>query len=336
MLHYLPSYLFMAILVHLGIARNLGVSAEHDRCSASVCLDSTQAIGTHAPIDGSSLIQLPLAGTISKPVLLMEESPQALQRTEICAALKNRKFKFEDDVCGGIEYTTADMMQVFDVEQAYWAKQGDRNPWWAVLTNFEQGAKVPIDRQLEFFKTGKDTIDKMLPMAQAFGILKKEWIAKATALDFGCGLGRMSNALASVGFGKVICVDQAKSFLDAGKESLTKLSGQGVVVADVSDRVKFLQSAPDLLCVQEASSIDFVHSIITLQHMKPMLQVAYVEQLCDVLRPGGAGYFQIPTLVTDYHHNTHDLHCNLHSEGDTMMMHYTPENEVKKHLSSSC
>mmetsp|Transcript_93135 Transcript_93135/g.178902 ORF Transcript_93135/g.178902 Transcript_93135/m.178902 type:complete len:358 (-) Transcript_93135:111-1184(-) len=328
MLHYLSKYLFVAVLVRQG------VSTEHDRCSTSACLDTTQAIGVHSPIDGSSLIQLPLAGTISKPPLirlpLMEESPHALKRTEICAALKNRKFKFEDDVCGVMQYNTADMLQVFDIEQTYWAEQGVQNPWWAVLTGFEKGAEVPIDRQLEFFQTGKDDVDKMLPMAQAFGILKKEWIAKATALDFGCGLGRMSNALASVGFRKVICVDQARSFLDAGEESLTKLSGQGVVVADVSDRVKFLQSAPDLLCVQEASSIDFVHSIITLQHMKPMLQVAYVEQLCDVLSPGGAGYFQIPTFIKGTDLNTH---CNLHSEGNIMMMHYTPEDEVRRHLS---
>lgn len=256
-------------------------------------------------------------------------------RYKTCAVFGNREFEFQDDVCGTVaqKYKIADMLNSFHIEQAYWAEQGFQNPWWAVDTNFVKGkeSEYPTERKLSFYKGGVDTLNQMLPKAQALGLLKKDWIARATALDFGCGLGRMSNALASAGFQKVKCVDQAQSFLDAGEDSLTKLAGQGVVPADVASRLEFVQSAPDLLCKEAPSSIDFVHSVITLQHMKPMLQMAYVEQFCDVLRPGGVGYFQIPTFLKK---QRKDTHCSLLSDRKEMMMHYTPKDEVERHLTS--
>lgn len=266
----------------------------------------------------------------SEPVAAQSSlvSSHSQSRTKTCAALEGRAFEFQDDMCGTEHYKVADMLEAFQIEQAYWAEQGTTNPWWAVDTQFPQGAVYPLERQLKFYAGGVRDVNKMMPLMHSVGLFKKAWLAQATALDFGCGLGRMSNALASVGFAKVMCVDQAHSFLDTAKKSLTKLAGQGVVVADVASRVEFVQSDPDLLCRQKPSSIDFVHSIITLQHMKPMLQVAYIEQLCDVLRPGGVGYFQIPTFIQ----STPDVHCKLQSETKAMMMHYTSDGEVERHL----
>lgn len=261
------------------------------------------------------------------------DAASTMKASKSCALLDQRKFQFTDAVCGTMEYDVSSMLKAFNIEQAYWSQQGSQNPWWAVLTNQAKGAAIPVEKQLEFYASGVRSVNSMFPMAQKYGLLKADSIPKATALDFGCGLGRMSNALVAKGFEKVICVDQAKTFLDAAKQSLTSLAGQGAVAADVADKVEFVQSAPDLLCTVPPASVDFVHSIITLQHMKPMLQVAYIEQLCDVLREGGAGYFQIPTFIVANSDN-HDQHCNLQSEVKTMMMHYTPIGEVTKHLNA--
>jgi len=245
--------------------------------------------------------------------------------------MENRQFEFKDDVCGAAKHMIADMLKAFHVEQAYWAGQGIQNPWWAVDTGFQQGtlSEFPTEQKIKFYAAGDEVLKRVLPKVQDLGLLKKDSISQGTALDFGCGLGRMSNALALSGFKKVKCVDQAQTFLDAAQQSLTELAGQGVVVGDVANRVSFLKSAPDLLCVQPQSSIDFVHSAMTLQHMKPVLQMAYVEQLCDVLRSGGAGAFEIPTFI---HNTAKDRHCDLFHEVNKMMMHYTPQDEVTKHL----
>merc|ERR1719160_1674470 len=125
----------------------------------------------------------------------------------------------------------------------------------------------------------------------------------------------MSNALASFGFKETICVDQAQSFLDEAQRSLTNLAGQGEVLQNFTGRVRFVQSAPDLLCEVEPGTVDFAHSVITLQHMKPMLQVAYVEQLCDSLRKGAYGVFQIPVEI---YGADKEQHCDISTEHFTM------------------
>jgi SAM-dependent methyltransferase len=263
------------------------------------------------------------------------ESPRGTQlmHSRICNAMKDRSFHYNDDVCGKQSNTIDDMMTAFGVEQAYWSEQGTYNPWWAVVTHDEfNGMDIPTEKQLKFYTTGVETLEQMLPQLQALGYMSSDKMAKSDALDFGCGLGRMSNALISAGFKKVKCVDQAKSMLDTAKDSLTKLAGQGVVAKDAANRIEFVQSGPDLLCKVAPGSVDFVHSIITLQHMKPQLQTAYIEQLCEALRPTGVGYFQIPTYI-DW--NNHEVHCSMKQEQSMMMMHYTPRAEVERHLKSS-
>jgi len=247
----------------------------------------------------------------------------------MCALIEGRSFEFRDDMCGTRTFAIADMMTAFQTEQEYWAGQGTTDPWWAVDTAFPHGEVYPRQRKLEFYKAGVDTWNDEFVKVKAAGLLKPGWTAQKTALDFGCGLGRMSNALAAIGFQTVKCLDQASTFLDAARQNLGELAGQGVVVSDVAERVVFVRSEPDLLCVEPPASVDFVHSTITLQHMKPHLQMAYVEQLCDLLRGGGAGVFQIPTFI---HNTDKEGHCSLTQEYGGMAMHYTPQAEVERHL----
>jgi SAM-dependent methyltransferase len=254
--------------------------------------------------------------------------------TGVCDAMADRNFDYKDEVCGTQHHKIDDMMTAFKIEQDWWSQQGTENPWWAVLTGEQKGNEIPVEKQLEFYASGVENLQKTLPKLQALGFMQAAKIEDSVALDFGCGLGRMSNALVSAGFKKVKCVDQAQSFLDVGQDTLTKLSGQGLapIAKDVIDRVEFVQSGPDLLCRVQPGSVDFVHSIITLQHMKPMLQTAYIEQLCEALATGGSGFFQIPTFIKN---TPEEDHCFLEKEQSTMMMHYTPRAEVEKHLQSS-
>merc|ERR1712217_302370 len=116
-----------------------------------------------------------------------------------------------------------------------------------------------------------------------------------TAVDFGCGLGRMGHGLKSVGFERVFCVDQSPAMLKYAKESLTEFAGKGPVQpADMIKKIEFVRSGPDLTCNVKPGIANFVHSIITLQHMKPQLQVSYVEQFCDLLMPGAAPISKSP------------------------------------------
>ena len=120
-------------------------------------------------------------------------------------------------------------------------------------------------------------------------------------------------------------------FLTEAKKTLTEFGGRGVIPRNVTNHISFLESGPDLSCAVKPGSVDFVHSILTLQHMKPQLQVVYIEQLCDALKPNGTGYFGIPVDINAYNRDR-STHCDLMQEKQDMMMHYTEEKEVVRHL----
>jgi len=247
----------------------------------------------------------------------------------ICAGHEKRQFELRDSFCGNTTYDLGDCMKAFADEQAYWSQQGSSNPWWAVLTNQPKGVDIPLEAKLDFYKSGLRAVQIMEQQLGTHDI-KPVWAGRA--LDLGCGLGRMSNALSTLGFQEVFCVDQAKTFLIEAQRSLSELEGQGVVPKGVSSTIKFLHSDPDLSCQVQPGTVDFVHSVITLQHMVPQLQVAYMEQMCDALRPNGIGYFGIPTDIIGGHDKS--KHCSLANEENRMRMHYTEEREIVRHLSN--
>ena len=68
-----------------------------------------------------------------------------------------------------------------------------------------------------------------------------------------------------------------------------------------------------------------------LSLLVPPLQVAYVEQLCDALAPGGKGWLHLPTAKRA---GDADLGCDLAGSvgHGGMQMHYTPAPHVEDAL----
>jgi ubiquinone/menaquinone biosynthesis C-methylase UbiE len=198
-----------------------------------------------------------------------------------------------------------------------------------MLGGYDNTVELPLEKKLHFYEAGTYDIDQTKPRLEQ----NHAWPMKrgGTALDFGCGLGRTANALANrMGFDKVLCVDQSQNLLDKGKQALTELAGKGVVMHDASKRISFIQSQPeDFGCKVTDNSVDFVFSILTLQNMKPQMQVMYIEQICDALKPDGTGYIGIPVNSTV---NDKRFHCGLNQDDAGKMLHYTEEEEIVRHF----
>lgn len=158
-----------------------------------------------------------------------------------------------------------------------WEKLGTEDPYWAVLTDPAK-ANGKWD-QAAFFKTGEDEIAGVLRRIGELGIVPEPGVA----LDFGCGVGRLSRAL-SRHFKEVLAIDVSSSMLKEAQ----------VANADIAHITWIHNPAPDLQIVP-SGSVDFVYSNITLQHMPPARQAGYVSEFCRVLRPGGVVAFQAPT-----------------------------------------
>ncbi|MCP3963689.1 MAG: class I SAM-dependent methyltransferase [bacterium] len=164
----------------------------------------------------------------------------------------------------------------FETLENTWNALGKSDPLWAILSHPEaEGGKWPRDR---FFATGELEISWILDEIQHLGLP----LHPGTVLDFGCGVGRATRALARR-FENTHGVDLAPSMIDLARELDP---GSGIYY--------HLHGRPDLNLFDDAS-FDFVYSRLVLQHMSPDLSLAYIPELVRVLRPGGLIAFQLPS-----------------------------------------
>jgi glycosyltransferase involved in cell wall biosynthesis/ubiquinone/menaquinone biosynthesis C-methylase UbiE len=160
--------------------------------------------------------------------------------------------------------------------QQSWERLGREDPFWAVLTN--PAMKGGQWSEAEFFATGQNDIQAALQRIATHGI----GLNFEKALDFGCGPGRLTQALAEH-FREVHGVDIAASMI-AKAQALNKYGGRCVY---------HLNERPDLQLF-EADTFDLVYSWLVLQHMPKQLALSYIAEFARVTKPGGVMVFQIP------------------------------------------
>lgn len=164
-----------------------------------------------------------------------------------------------------------------DKYREQWERLGANDPYWAVLTDpNKRGGKW---NSTEFFNTGKREIENVLLKVKNLGTK----INNGIALDFGCGVGRLSRALAKE-FRKVIAVDVSSSMLKEAQKANHDITN-----------IEFIQNTAEDLVVIPENSIDFLYSNIALQHMPKNRQIVYIREFCRVLSSGGILAIQTPS-----------------------------------------
>lgn len=157
-----------------------------------------------------------------------------------------------------------------------WDDFGRRDPLWAILSHDDKrGNRWDLQ---EFLQTGRKEIEEAL----AYVTKIQPGLPRQRALDFGCGVGRLSQALAEH-FEKVDGIDIAESMICQARE----INSHGAACR------YHHSTAPDL-GMFPAQSFDFLYSNLTLQHLPPTLAHSYIRELCRLLRTGGALVFEIP------------------------------------------
>jgi SAM-dependent methyltransferase len=152
-----------------------------------------------------------------------------------------------------------------------WEKLGKRDPYFGVLADDKFSTGKIIENRDEFFHTGQQSVAHTLHRYEAhFGALPRR-----SALDHGCGVGRLTLPLARE-FEKVVALDVSPSMISEAKANADRFS---VTNADFS-------LADDKLSNAVGQS-DFVNSYMVLQHIPVRRGLQIVSRLIDRVAPGG-------------------------------------------------
>ncbi|MDN5715807.1 MAG: methyltransferase domain-containing protein [Janibacter sp.] len=161
-----------------------------------------------------------------------------------------------------------------------WDGLGRADPFWAILAYPNRLGGGWQGHEEDFFASGEDAVNEIMAALRHHSAFPSR---TDRALDFGCGAGRLTQALAQH-FDHVDGVDVASSMVDLARQHNRR-----------GDNVDYhLNVAPDL-GLFPADTFDFLLSIIVLQHIPNALKVRYLTEFVRVLRPGGVAAFTVPS-----------------------------------------
>lgn len=159
--------------------------------------------------------------------------------------------------------------------QNNWDAFGKTDPFWAIVSNPKK--KNNKWKRDEFFETGKTEINRVMKRVEEAG-----WqFPRKRALDFGCGVGRLTQALSSY-FDEVSGVDIAPSMITLADE-----------YNQYFQKCRYYQHSSNDLSIFPDNYFDFIYSNITLQHMEPKYSSIYIKEFIRVTSPGGLIVFQL-------------------------------------------
>jgi SAM-dependent methyltransferase len=162
-----------------------------------------------------------------------------------------------------------------------WTTLGEQDPLWAVCVSpGTKGGAWDVDA---FFETGVVEVEAALEKARSLGLLPDR---PRMALDFGCGVGRLSSALAQHA-DEVVGVDISPSML-----------AEAARLGRCGDRCRFVLNERADLSFQPSGSVDLVYSSLVLQHLPLDLATRYLAEFGRVLAPRGAAVVQVATRPT--------------------------------------
>lgn len=185
-----------------------------------------------------------------------------------------------------IEVTPDQKAALFDRLKGVWAKFGETDPHYSVVSAEQFRAKNIGDNIEAFFATGQYEVNGLDAILGRAGITGRKF---SSALEYGCGVGRVSRTL-SKRVDTYYGVDVSRPHLDLMERQLAEAGITNVKAIQVKDM-------NDLATLPE---VDLIYSKIVLQHNPPPIQAQIILSLLRALNPGGVAVFQTLTHWKTY------------------------------------
>lgn len=144
--------------------------------------------------------------------------------------------------------------------EAIWDTLSNKNAMHYILTGRKDW------KEEDFFNKGKEDVNRCIDFAK-----KNTHLKFGKVLDFGCGIGRLSENLINH-FEQVVGVDVSKEMIKKAKNNK-------------NTKVEYIHDSTYLQCVKH--NFDLVFSLLVLQHIPTPDQIVYYNRFYDMLNKGG-------------------------------------------------
>ncbi len=182
----------------------------------------------------------------------------------------------------------ADELQaLWDRVAAVWSRLGEADAHWSVLTEDRfRAPSLDAAALAAFHETGEGEARRLDAWLHRSGVSLP---AGGVCAEYGCGVGRITRALARR-FRRVLAFDVSAPHLRAAAADLA---------ASEIGNVELLQvRGPADLATLDGT--DLFYSVISLQHSPPPVIMDVLRRAFAGLRPGGCAFFQVPTYGAGY------------------------------------
>jgi len=163
-----------------------------------------------------------------------------------------------------------------------WEEFAQQDPLWAVCSDpNRKGRRWDPDA---FFSTGRQEIATVLAYLDRIGAGPAR---DRSALDFGCGVGRLTQALAGQ-FERCVGVDISPTMIQLANN-----------FNQFPDHCTYRLNESSNLSIFSDGSFGFIYTSIVLQHMHTRLALLYLREFGRLLALGGILVFQLPDRSKD-------------------------------------
>jgi len=161
-----------------------------------------------------------------------------------------------------------------------WEDLSNLDLLWAILADPKK--QFGGWNEEEFFSSGEDDINKILDEVKRLGYPSKFHLA----LDFGCGVGRLTRGLAK---NFELCYG-----VDISEVMINKANNYNQLIKNC----KFILNTENKLPMFSDNYFDLIYSSIVLQHIPKKKDIeSYIQEFIRILKKDGILIFQLPSYV---------------------------------------
>jgi 2-polyprenyl-3-methyl-5-hydroxy-6-metoxy-1,4-benzoquinol methylase len=158
--------------------------------------------------------------------------------------------------------------------QRHWDEHARSDAMWAILNHpAKRGGKW----NAEEFATGVAEVGCFIESIGPWGVP----VSRGRAMDFGCGIGRLTQPLADH-FDHVVGVDISPGMLELARRHNRH-----------GERCEYVWNAGPKLRQFQDESFDLIYSKLVLQHIPPLRVRSYLKEFMRLLASGGLPFFSI-------------------------------------------